>query len=129
MHISHKTGYLRYNMCGDDMAADFVRRIRCYGCDYLAEPVSSLQYNQYAHIQFAGRIGVCIPLTNHVLGSGEWKTFSPLKSSLLRKITFISFPSKWCRALCQKETLQKKLSSNLASRKAKSFSNVQNAAV
>lgn len=70
MHLS-QTGYLRYNMCGDDMAADFVRRIRCYGCDYLAESVSSLQYNQYAHIQFAGRIGLCISLTNHVLRSGK----------------------------------------------------------
>lgn len=64
-------------MCGDDMAADFVRRICCDGCDYLAESVFSLQYNQYAHIQFASRFGVCIPLKNHVLRSGEWKNYFP----------------------------------------------------
>lgn len=47
----------------------------------------------------------------------------------IRKLTLIAFPSKWCRAPCRKETPQKKLFSSLASKKAKFFSNVQNAAV
>lgn len=69
-----KTGYLRYNMCGDDMAADFVCRICCYGCDYMAKSIPSLQHNQYDHIQFAGIFGIRITLTNHVLRSGECGT-------------------------------------------------------
>lgn len=68
-----RTGYLRYNMCGDDMVADSVRRIRCYGCDYMAQPVSSLQYNQHDHFQFAGIFGVRFTFADYVLRSGEWQ--------------------------------------------------------